>query len=209
MFNRASSVAGAQVGLVNIGGDVRGAQVGLVNVAGEVWGTQVGLVNIARSVHGLPVGLVSVTEDGRFSVSGWVTEGGYGYVGLQMSSGVLYTLLYGGLQLAGSPSLFSAGLGLGLHVPMGPFSVETDLSVQQVFEGDPLGLTYSTPFPTARLLVGLKVFRSLGLFGGVLLDGYIPGTTEQTPLHRGTPWALNFSSGSLLLYPKLMAGLRF
>jgi len=209
VFNRASSVAGAQVGLVNISGEVRGTQVGLVNVAtGEVRGTQVGLVNIARSMRGLPVGLVNVSEKGGFSLSGWVTEDAFGYLGLQMSSGLLYTVLYGGSELAASPSLLAAGLGMGLRVPMGPFFVETDLSVQQAFETGPLAAPYSPPFPTARLLVGLKVFRSLGLFGGVLLNGFIPGSTVQTPLHTGTPLDLSFANGSLLLYPKLVAGLR-
>jgi hypothetical protein len=219
VFNRASSVAGAQVGLVNISGEVRGTQVGLVNVAtGEVRGTQVGLVNIARQVHGLPIGLVNVSEKGGFHWSGWFAEGGFGYVGLQMSSGLFYTLLYGGTELARAPDLFAAGAGLGLRVPMGPVSVEMDLSAQHVFEGDPsdwdagfLTAPYSPVFPTARLLVGLKVFRSLGVFGGVVFNGHVPGGTLLTPLHTGTPLDLHFSAsgGSLLLYPKLVAGLRF
>jgi hypothetical protein len=209
-------VAGAQVGLVNISGEVRGGQVGLVNVAtGEVQGTQIGLVNIARHMRGLPVGLVNVSERGGFIWSGWITEDGYGYAGLQMSSGLLYTMLYGGAQLAASPSLFAAGLGLGLRVPMGPFFVETDFSVQHVFEGDPEGWSagfsngYSPVFPTFRLLGGVKFFRSLGLFGGIVLNGHIPGSTLQTPLHTGTPLELSFTNGSLQLYPKLVAGLRF
>jgi len=219
VFNRASSVAGAQVGLVNISGEVRGTQVGLVNVAaGEVRGTQVGLVNIARQVHGLPIGLVNVSEKGGFHWSGWFAEGGFGYVGLQMSSGLVYTLLYGGTELTRAPDLFAAGVGLGVRVPMGPVSVEMDLSAQHVFEGDPsdwhagfLTAPYSSVFPTARLLVGLKVFRSLGVFGGVVFNGHVPGGTLLTPLHTGTPLDLHFSAsgGSLLLYPKLVAGLRF
>jgi hypothetical protein len=206
VFNRASEVAGAQVGLVNISGDVRGGQVGLVNVAtGEVWGGQVGLVNISRRMHGLPVGLVSISENGGFSLSGWVTDDGFGYVSLQMSSGLLYTVLYGGTLLAPSPSVYAAGLGLGLHVPVGVFYAELDLGVQQPFEP---ASPYLPPFPTARLLVGWTVFRSLGLFGGVLLNGHIPGSTQLTPLHTGVPLDLQFAGGSLELYPKLILGLR-
>jgi hypothetical protein len=215
VFNRAEEVNGAQVGLVNISAEVRGGQVGLVNVAtGEVRGTQVGLVNVARSVRGLPVGLVNVSQQGGFSWSGWITDDGYGYTGLQMSSGLVYTLLYGGTQLAGAPSLFAAGLGMGLRVPAGPFAVETDFSLQHAFEGAPqnwgagFATGYSPLFPTARFLVGWKVFRSLVLFGGVVLNGHIPGGTLRTPLHTGTPLNLQFSSGSLELYPKLVAGLR-
>ena len=217
VFNRAASVSGTQMGLVNISGEVRGAQVGLVNVAtGEVRGTQVGLVNIARRMRGLPVGLVNVSEKGGFSWSGWITEDGFGYVGLQMSSGLMYTLLYGGTELVASPALYAAGVGLGLRLPVGPFSVETDFSAQHAFEGDPadwdagfLTAPYSWVFPTARLLVGLKLFGSLSLFGGVVLNGHIPGSTLATPLHTGVPLDLAFSTGHLLLYPKLVAGLRF
>jgi hypothetical protein len=216
VFNRADEVAGAQVGLVNISGDVRGSQVGLVNVAtGEVQGTQVGLVNVAHSMRGLPVGLVNVSEKGGFSWSGWITEDGYGYAGLQMSSGLLYTVLYAGTQLAGSPALLAAGLGMGLRVPVGPFTVETDFSVQHAFEGDAqdwgegFATGYSPLFPTVRLLAGWRIFRSLGLFGGVVLNGHIPGSTLRTPLHTGTPLVLSFTNGSLELYPKLVAGLRF
>ena len=216
VFNRADEVAGAQVGLVNISGDVRGSQVGLVNVAtGEVRGTQVGLVNVAHSMRGLPVGVVNVSEKGGFTWSGWITEDGYGYVGLQMSSGLLYTVLYGGTQLAGSPALVAAGLGMGLRVPAGPFTVETDFSIQHAFEGEPqdwgqgFATGYSPLFPTVRLLAGWKIFRSLALFGGVVLNGHIPGSTLRTPLHTGTPLAFNFANGSLELYPKLVAGLRF
>jgi len=191
--------------------------VGLVNVAtGEVRGTQVGLVNIARRMSGLPVGLVNVSDNGGLNFSGWVTEDGFGYVGLQLSSGLLYTLMYCGTELAAAPALLAAGVGLGLRLPMGPVSVEADLSVQHAFEGDPAGweagflsAPYSPVFPTMRLLVGVRLFRSLGLFGGVVLNGHVPGSTLQTPLHTGTPLNLQFSSGNLLLYPKLVAGLRF
>jgi hypothetical protein len=209
VFNRAPSVAGAQVGLVNISGDVQGSQVGLVNVAaGEVRGTQVGLVNISRSMRGLPVGLVSVSEGSAFSLSAYVSEDALGYVGLQLSSGLLYTVLYGGTRLTESPTLFAAGLGLGLHLPMGPFYVETDIGGQQAFQTGPLADPDLPAFPAARLLVGWKMYRSLALFGGVLLNGHIPGATELTPLHTGTPLNLRFSIGSLELYPKLVAGLR-
>jgi hypothetical protein len=204
------------VGLVNISGEVRGGQVGLVNVAGgEVRGTQVGLVNVARSMRGLPVGLVNVSQQGGFSWSGWITDDGCGYVGLQLSSGLVYTVLYCGTRLAASPSLFAAGLGMGLRVPAGPFAVETDLSIQHAFEGEPqewgagFATGYSPLFPTGRLLLGWRIFRSLALFGGVVLNGHIPGSTLRTPLHTGTPLDLQFSGGSLELYPSLVAGLRF
>jgi len=215
VFNRAASVAGAQVGLVNISGDVAGAQIGLVNVGGEVRGAQVGLVNIAREVHGVPLGLVNVAQKGGFNGSAWITESGVGYAGLQMSSGLVYTLLYFGAELQASPSVFAGGFGLGLRLPVGRLFVESDLSLQHAFVGAPAEwgagfrtAPYSPVFPTARLLVGVKVLGPLSVFGGVMLNGMIPNGTMDTPLHSGVPLNLDFSSWNLLLYPKLMAGLR-
>jgi hypothetical protein len=57
--------------------------------------------------------------------------------------------------------------------------------------------------------VGWKVLRSLSLFGGVLLNGHIPGSTELTPLHTGVPLDLRIAKGNLELYPKLTVGLSF
>lgn len=47
---------------------LRGAQIGLVNVGGDVEGLQLGLLNIARSVRGLQVGLINVTQTGPASI---------------------------------------------------------------------------------------------------------------------------------------------
>ncbi len=56
IYNQASSVSGAQIGLLNIGGAVGGAQFGLVNIARKIDGLQLGLVNVATesSAGGAP-----------------------------------------------------------------------------------------------------------------------------------------------------------
>lgn len=58
---------GAQIGVVNIGGDVSGTQVGVLNIAGRVRGAQVGLVNVASEAD-VAVGLVSAVGNGVHSV---------------------------------------------------------------------------------------------------------------------------------------------
>jgi hypothetical protein len=216
VFNRAQTVFGAQVGLVNISDEVRGAQVGLVNIAsGEVRGVQVGLINVSRHLHGLPIGLVNIAEGGGFHLAGWYSEDGLGYLALQMSSGLFYTLLYWGTQLSQSPSLFAAGLGLGLQVPVGRFFLDSDLSAAHAFEGRPeewgdgfLTSPYAPVFPVLRLTVGVRLVGSLALFGGMSFLGHVPGGTLLTPLHSGDPIDLAMGAGHLLLYPKLIVGLR-
>jgi hypothetical protein len=192
-----------------------GAQVGLVNIAsGDVHGAQVGLVNVSRRLHGLPVGLVNVARLGGYHLSGWVTRGSLGYVGLQMAAGPVYTILYGGVGLD-SPALFAAGAGLGLGLPFGHLRFEADLSLQHVFEGSPQQweegfrtAPYAPVFPTIRTTLGVRALGPLVLFGGLVLDGHIPGVTVETPLHTGDPLDLTLGSRHLLLYPRLLAGIR-
>jgi hypothetical protein len=216
VFNRADSVSGAQVGLVNVSDEVRGAQVGLVNIAsGDVRGVQIGLVNVSRHTRGLPIGLVNIVDRGELHVAGWYCEDGLGYLGLQITGGLLYTLLYGGLQLSQEPSLWAAGLGVGLHLPVGRLYVDSDLGIAHVFQGGPedwgagfLTSPYAPVFPVLRLAVGVRLFGSLALFGGMSFLAHVPGGTLLTPLHTGKPIDLAIGAGHLLLYPKLMVGLR-
>ena len=216
VLNRAQTVSGAQVGIVNICDELRGTQVGLVNIAsGEARGAQVGLVNISRNLHGLPVGLLNIVDRGEFHFSGWYSEDNLGYVGLQLIGGLGYTLLYWGTELSQAPSLFAGGLGLGLHLPLGRFFVDSDLSIAHVFEGPVerwgegfISSPYAPVFPVLRLTVGMRLFGPLGLFGGMTFLGHVPGATPLTPLHRGNPIDLAVGSGHFLLYPKLIVGLR-
>jgi hypothetical protein len=215
VFNRAQTVSGAQVGLVNVCDELRGTQVGLVNIAtGEARGVQVGLVNISQRLHGLPVGLLNIVDRGEFHFSGWYSEDNLGYLGLQMIGGFGYTLLYWGTELS-QASLFAAGVGLGLHLPLGRFFVDTDLSVAHAFEGPVqswgdgfLTSPLAPVFPVLRLTAGVRLFGPLALFGGMSFLGHVPGGTPATPLHSGNPIDLAMGSGHLLLYPKLVVGLR-
>ncbi len=45
IYNNATVISGAQIGLVNISREVHGFQFGLVNVADEIHGVQIGIVN--------------------------------------------------------------------------------------------------------------------------------------------------------------------
>jgi hypothetical protein len=203
--------------VVNISEDVSGTQIGIVNISsGEVRGAQVGIVNISRDLYGIPIGLINIVENGIFRTSGWFSESGMGYLGFQMGSRYLYTLLYGGLALGGS-SLYTAALGFGLHVPVGPFFVNADLSAKASWTGwsgseleEAFDMSELSPFwPSARLMLGVRVLGFLGLFGGVMLDSTIPGYTVQTGIHRGDSFTMDLWGTSLEIYPKLFAGIEF
>ena len=218
VFNKAVRVSGAQVGVVNISDDVSGTQVGIVNISrGVVRGAQVGIVNISRDLYGIPIGLINIVENGIFRTSGWYSEGGLGYVGFEMGSRYLYTLLYAGMALGDRPSIYTGALGFGLHVPVGPVFVDADLSAKASWSGwskgelaEAFDMSEMSPFwPSARLLLGVQVFGFVGLFGGVMLDSTIPGYTVATGLHQGSSFNMDLWGTSLQVYPKLFAGIKF
>ncbi len=219
VFNTATKVSGAQVGVVNISGDVSGTQIGIVNISsGAVRGAQVGIVNISRDLYGIPIGLINIVENGIFRTSGWYSEQGVGYVGFQMGSRYLYTLLYGGMALGDRLSpLYTAALGFGLHVPIGPFFVNGDLSAKASWTGwseselaEAFDMSEVSPFwPSARLMLGVRIFGFMGLFGGVMLDSTVPGYTAATELHQGSSFTMELWGTSLQIYPKLFAGIEF
>ena len=213
-------MAGAQFGVVNISEDVNGTQVGIVNIAsGVVRGAQVGIVNISKDLYGIPVGLINIVENGTFRTSGWFSEQGMGYLGFQMGSRYLYTLLYGGMALGDRYSpLYTAALGFGLHIPVGRFFVDGDLSAKASWTGwseselsqafDMSGV--SPIWPSARLMLGVRVFKFLGVFGGVMFDTTIPGYTAATELHQGSgSFSMELLGTPLQVYPKLFAGIKF
>jgi len=218
VFNTATTVSGAQVGVVNIAKDVSGTQIGIVNISdGVVRGVQVGVVNISRDLYGIPVGLVNIVEEGIFRTSAWFSELGMGYVGFEMGSRYLYTLLYGGMALGERPELYTAALGLGLNVPVGPFFVNGDMSAKASWNGwsrnelaDAFEMTELSPvWPSARIGIGVRFLKIFSLFGGVMLDATVPGYTVQTGLHQGSSFTMDLWDTPVQVYPKLFAGIKF
>jgi len=178
----------------------------------------VGIVNILTDLHGIPIGFINIVENGIFRTSAWYSEQGLGYLGFQMGSRYLYTLLYGGLALGDRPSLYTAALGFGLHVPVGPLFVDADLSAKASWTGwsegelaEAFDMSGVSPvWPSARLMLGVRLFDFLGIFGGVMFDTTIPGYTAATGLHQGSgSFTMELAGTPLEVYPKLFAGIRF
>jgi hypothetical protein len=64
-------------------------------------------------------------------------------------------------------------------------------------------------WPSARIMVGVRLFGFMSLFGGVMLDTAIPGYTMETGLHRGSSFTMELWDSPLVVYPKLFAGIKF
>ncbi len=223
VFNLADSLSGGQLGTVNVARGTRGAQIGVVNVGGDVRGTQIGLVNISRNMYGVPIGLINISRNGLFNPSFWSDEGGVGYLGLQMGAGGVYTVIYGGLPLASDAGYAAIGAGMGFHVALASLYMDVDLSAKQPLYWNPGGQgigggvdgarsfpAESLVFPSLRASLGVKIFGSLALFGGMVFEGAIPGVTHKSEFHSGSPLSLAFGTPNTLLelYPRWFIGLR-
>jgi hypothetical protein len=213
VFNYATSLRGVQVGVANAASEMAGLQVGVVNVGGAARGLQVGVVNVASSLAGLPLGLVNVIGDGLLLVSvGWDDKG---YATLEFASGKgLYTVLAAGALLspqAGAVAV-STMVGMGVHLPIGPFYVEAEVGARNAFGVPPTGsfvLTDLVPFPSARARAGILFFNSVGAYVGYAVDGYpgFPGEPANTLAHTGRVLSVNVGGIGISLYPRFYAGI--
>jgi hypothetical protein len=162
---------GAQLSLINVGGDVSGAQVGLLNVAGKVDGLQLGLVNVARESEGEAVGLLSFIGNGQANVQAWASDVAYTNVAVKFGGRHLHTLLTAGFNPGTTTHRrrYVLGAGFGLHLPAAD---------RLFFDVDVLGSSVHTDhlfrdgdgknvLGQLRLVAGYQVARRFALIGGV------------------------------------------
>ncbi|AKI99770.1 hypothetical protein ATI61_10937 [Archangium gephyra] len=135
-LNLASRLSGAQFSLLNVGGEVSGAQVGLVNVGGRVKGLQLGLINVASEADS-SLGLLSFVGNGQQHVQAWGSEMAMTNVALKLGGRHMHTLFTVGLrpEREGRQRLWSAGLGMGGHIPVGHFFVDVDALAHSLHTG--------------------------------------------------------------------------
>ena len=198
--------------MANVSSDTQGAQIGLVNFGGRTRGVQVGLVNISSSLRGLPIGLVNIVSDGLMLLS--VSWDDKGFTGVEFASGThLYTVLSGGVKLSGGgqPLAVGAQAGLGLHLTLGPFFLEGDLSARNAF-GLPGGSTFvladMVPFPSVRARAGLLLFGRVGGYVGYAVDAQLgEGIPTNTLAHTGKSASFTVWDRLITLYPRFTAGI--
>ena len=221
IFNITSGrVQGVQAaGIFNSADEVRGVQIGLVNIGDEVRGCQIGLVNISDDLYGVPIGLINISSNGLHHLNGWSDEKGMTYLGLQFGTRNFYSFAYGGTHFETPGEQMVAGFGWGLHFPIGAAYLEFDLSGKRAAWGgsaeENLIALFSASnnfpiIPAARIGLGIELGSSFAIFGGISIDGHIPGVTpELPPFLSGTPQTIKYNGTAVMeLYPRWYAGIR-
>ncbi|RKH02089.1 caspase family protein [Corallococcus carmarthensis] len=168
LLNRAPSLTGMQLGLINVGGDVSGMQLGLINVADTVHGMQLGLVNVSDEVHGAPVGLFTYEKKGQLHLEVYGSDVQLTNLALKFGGKHFYTTLLAGIGPDDRFQRFSLGLGLGGHIPLGSrFWVDVDVAASQVLSTrDPFSSKSNNLLSQARAMLGFQVMPRLAVFAG-------------------------------------------
>lgn len=178
-LNLAGNLRGAQFSLLNVGGDVSGAQVGLLNVGRRVKGLQLGLINVASEADS-SIGLLSFVGNGQQHVQVWGSEMSMTNVALKLGGRTMHTLFTVGVRPGGEgrQRLWSAGLGVGGHIPAGPFFVDVDALASTLHTGgfvEPTGHLLGQ----LRLVAGWQPVKHFALFGGLTANTLVSFRDEQ------------------------------
>ncbi|QDE90104.1 ICE-like protease [Myxococcus xanthus] len=208
-LNWAAEARGAQLSLVNVGGDVKGAQVGIVNVAGRMSGLQLGLVNVSRELEsGVPVGLVSIARNGQFHVEAFGNDFNYANTAIKVGSRYLYTTLVlgmGTMEGARGPSHWSLGLGLGAHIPISErFFLDVDAVTNTLYDWN-LSFEGDRRLHQLRLVAGFQVARNLAIIGGPTLN--VLHDSNGEPVSNLSRLS-SLDAGGVLVWPGVQVGLR-
>ncbi|MBN1425494.1 caspase family protein [Candidatus Fermentibacteria bacterium] len=184
-FNDAASMRGAQLSLINLAGHANGCQLGLVNVAGSVRGTQVGIINVANSVSGAPIGLINYVRDGRRNLTLWAGDVPDLGFGVKLGNQYAYSLLHAAGDWVEGRDRLLLGAGLGAHIPVrGHFATVEALSSVVLDDGrwpDRLHMLH-----TARIGMGLHLFRPVSLVGGATFNVYTSRLNDGRGFAKGT-----------------------
>ncbi len=207
----ADKLAGAQISVLNIGGDVDGAQVGVVNIARKVRGLQLGVLNISSEMEGAPIGVLSLVGNGQFHVQAYASDIALTNVALKLGSKHVYSIVTVGHQPGDAKSRrWLTGLGIGGHIPLGRFYVDID-GITSSGGLDVFGSRDELLLSQLRLIGGFQVAPRFSVFGGVtgnVLVEWENRSGDKLGLDAAPRWEEQNSHNTVSIWPGLVAGIQ-
>jgi hypothetical protein len=209
-FNRAQSVTGLQVAVLNVSGDVTGAQVGVINIGKVVKGAQVGVINVAEEVQGVPLGLLTFEEKGQLHLELWSSDIQLTNAAVKFGGKYVYTTLLVGIGPDDRLTRYSLGLGFGVHVPLGSrLWLDLDVAgsnihpVKHPFQGQNV-------LGQARAMFGFQIANRFAVFGGPTYNTYFAFSPEDRIKLTTLPvrWHTIDAEKSLQYWPGMQLGMR-
>jgi len=198
-FNYAGSVAGVQLGLINISpGRVRGAQVGLINYADDADAS---------------VAIIGITRKNGVGGDVWTDDIGVLNTGLRLRTRHTYTLLFAEVHPFSEASGGHWGVGafFGGHIDIRPrLYLDIDVGHRFIFPGfdevdaDAIHSVFTVP----RILLGLRVGRYLSLFAGPSFNMSIADSESVRPGYQYDVYHRDYGETEIRLWPGFTFGLR-
>lgn len=232
VLNVAGSTGGNQIGVMNVAGTTGGHQLGVYNIAKTVHGNIYGVHNMALETDGTVVGIFNIVGrtdkpvfgllnfvgNGFWNMSLSMSEAKTAMTSLQIGTPYMHTNFHFAREL-GSNQIRGFGWGVGTQFGMtqrywlGLNADELHLfesNETQVWKqyGDSEAYTQSQ-LTMVRAEYGYKVFRNLGVFGGIsgnFLYLHDRGDMDVRPMgdYHGS-----FESGKSYMWPGAFVGVRF
>ncbi|MFY2558053.1 caspase family protein [Corallococcus terminator] len=208
-MNWADSARGAQLSLINMGGDVDGMQLGLINIAGKMNGVQLGLINVAQNLEsGIPVGLLNIVQNGQFHVEAYGSDVNFANISLKVGSRYLYTTLVAGMGSVSDsrgPSHWTMGVGIGGHVPLSErFFFDVDIVTNSIHEWGG-SFEDNRLLHQARLMAGFQLASRFAIIAGPTFN--VMHTTDGEPVTSLSQFSKT-TDRDLLFWPGVQVGLR-
>ena len=195
---------GVQLGVTNfIGTDQSGLQAGVVNYATKVKGLQLGVVNVAKEADGVPIGLVSIVlKGGQTHGQTWIDEQGIVNFAFIHGSKTVYNIYTAGIDVTGE--FWTAGLGLGVHIPIGSvfLNIEGIVSgLASVDASDVKGF-----WNRERFYIGYSPLKRLSIIGGLSFNYFRSEEGEDFTL---SSYGFDFGDGTNQIWPGFFIGIQF
>jgi len=189
----------AFAGFANIAhGEVRGVQfAGFINIAKKVKGAQfAGFINIADSSD-YPIGIINLIKNGEKSIGVSTDETQTTMLSFRSGGKTLYGIIGIGYNFKNSDEVYAAELGLGAHFfTSNAFNLNTEVVATTLESFNP-GDYFKSTF---RLMPNVKLFKTLGIFGGPSFNFVTTNTNEGKQLYTknlrnwDNKWGTNYNA---------------
>jgi hypothetical protein len=201
---------GAQIGVVNVGGDMVGTQIGVVNIARKIRGTQIGVINYSDEMEGAPFGIFSFVRKGQIHLDVWASETSVANIALKTGSKHVYSILALSYQpsFGDDPYRWSPGIGIGGHIPFGSKYINIEALSFGINEGEAWTEDVHM-INKLKLIGGWEATPHVSVFAGLTLNVFVSQVNDGSHIATGSFYDHEGTDTWVRMWPGFVAGVRF
>lgn len=201
-----NNFSGFQAGIADIDtSSFNGLEIGLLNINNESKGLQFGLINFSTGMDGESIGLVSIVlSNGQTHAQVWADETGFLNAAFVNGSKTVYNIYKAGIDANGS--LWSAGLGLGVRLPVDQFFINVEIMDSAV--SSIKALNANDVLAQLRVYASFIIVGRLSLITGISINCYLKVDDRAPDINSLYNLNVLYNS-NLKFWPGIFAGLEF